>query len=255
MEMKKYMCPVCGRSYTVDELDKLSLCISKHKEDIAAEKDKEKKENIERLKRDNLELISKINENCKELKKLGVNASVNYSQTNSNDGAVKNIRTSNVYKSTEDYFNDFANILEKEIEKEREKNKISPNVSFYVLTLLFKYIKNENFLNSLTLILFSKKIHFKLIEQCQNPPKNLSNYESDWNNAIKPKKYKFKDHVMLNFTENFAKALLSNLTSPFSDVSSLIRKIENKFKNQTGTLNANSPEVYKSILEELYHIF
>ena len=142
----------------------------------------------------------------------------------------------------------------KEIEKE-EKNKISPNVSFYVLTLLFKYIKNENFLNSLTLILFSKKIHFKLIEQCQNPPKNLSNYESDWNNAIKPKKYKFKDHVMLNFTENFAKALLSNLTSPFSDVSSLIRKIENKFKNQTGTLNANSPEVYKSILEELYHIF
>ena len=37
MEMKKYMCPVCGRGYTVNELDKLSLCISKHKEDIAAE--------------------------------------------------------------------------------------------------------------------------------------------------------------------------------------------------------------------------
>lgn len=121
MEMKRYMCPICGRGYIVDELDKLSLCISKHKEDIAAEKDKEKTENIERLKRDNLELISKINENCKELKKLGVNASVNYSQTNSNDGAVKNIRTSNIYKSTEDYSNDFANILEKEIEKERAK--------------------------------------------------------------------------------------------------------------------------------------
>lgn len=121
MEMKRYMCPICGRGYIVDELDKLSLCISKHKEDIAAEKNKEKTENIERLKRDNLELISKINENCKELKKLGVNASVNYSQTNSNDGAVKNIRTSNIYKSTEDYSNDFANILEKEIEKERAK--------------------------------------------------------------------------------------------------------------------------------------
>ena len=121
MEMKRYMCPICGRGYIVDELDKLSLCISKHKEDIAAEKDKGKKENIERLKQDNLELISKINENCKELKKLGVNASVNYSQTNSNDGAVKNIRTSNIYKSTEDYSNDFANILEKEIEKERAK--------------------------------------------------------------------------------------------------------------------------------------
>ena len=121
MEMKKYMCPICGRGYTVDELDKLSLCISKHKEDIAVEKDKEKTENIERLKRDNLELISKINENCKELKKLGVNASVNYSQTNSNDGAVKNIRTSNIYKSTEDYSNDLVNILEKEIEEERAK--------------------------------------------------------------------------------------------------------------------------------------
>ena len=121
MGMKRYMCPVCGRSYMVDELDKLSLCISKHKEDIAAEKNKEKKENIERLKRDNLELISKINENCKELKKLGVNASVNYSQTNSNDGAVKNIRTSNIYKSTENYSNDLVNTLEKEIEKERAK--------------------------------------------------------------------------------------------------------------------------------------
>lgn len=126
MEMKKYMCPVCGRGYTVDELDKLSLCISKHKEDIAAEKNKEKTENIERLKQDNLELISKINENCKELKKLGVNASVNYSQTNSNDGAVKNIRTSNIYKSTEDYSNDLANILEKEIEKKKERAKLTP---------------------------------------------------------------------------------------------------------------------------------
>lgn len=121
MEMKKYMCPVCGRGYTVNELDKLSLCISKHKEDIAAEKNKEKTENIERLKRDNLELISKINENCKELKKLGITASVDYSQTNSNDGAVKNIRTSNIYKSTEDYFNGFADVLEKEIERERTK--------------------------------------------------------------------------------------------------------------------------------------
>ena len=121
MEMKKYMCPICGRGYTVDELDKLSLCISKHKEDIAAEKNKEKTENIERLERDNLELISKINENCKELKKLGITASVNYSQTNSNDGAVKNIRTSNICKSIEDHFNDFADILEKEIEKESAK--------------------------------------------------------------------------------------------------------------------------------------
>lgn len=121
MEIKKYMCPICGRGYTVDELDKLSLCISKHKEDIAAEKNKEKTENIERLKRDNLELISKINENCKELKKLGVTASVHYSQTNSNDAAVTNIRTSNKHKSTEDYFNDFADVLEKEIERERAK--------------------------------------------------------------------------------------------------------------------------------------
>ena len=121
MEMKRYMCPVCGRGYMVNELDKLSLCISKHNEDIAVEKEKEKTKNIERLKRDNLEFISKINENCKELKKLGITASVNYSQTNSNDGAVKNIRTSNIYKSTEDYFNDFADVLEKEIERERTK--------------------------------------------------------------------------------------------------------------------------------------
>ena len=132
---------------------------------------------------------------------------------------------------------------------------MSPNISFFVLTLFFKYIKNENFLNSLTLVLFSKKIHFKLIEQCQNPPKNLSNYETDWNNAIKPQKFKFRDYVMLNYTENFAKALLFDINSPFSDINSLIKKLENKYKGLNGGLNINSPDVYKSILEELYHIF
>ena len=147
------------------------------------------------------------------------------------------------------------NDKDKEIEKEREKNKVSPNISFFVLTLFFKYIKNENFLNSLTLVLFSKKIHFKLIEQCQNPPKNLSNYETDWNNAIKPQKFKFRDYVMLNYTENFAKALLFDINSPFSDINSLIKKLENKYKGLNGGLNINSPDVYKSILEELYHIF
>lgn len=121
METKKYMCPVCGRRYGVDELDKLSLCISKHNEDIAEEKEREKTENIERLKRDNLELVSKINENCKELQKLGVVANVHYSQTNSNGVAARNDNTLNKYKSTEDFLNDFTGILEKEIEKERAK--------------------------------------------------------------------------------------------------------------------------------------
>lgn len=121
METKKYMCPVCGRKYGVDDLDKLSLCISKHNEDIAAEKEREKTKNIERLKRDNLELVSKINENCKELQKLGIIANVHYSQTNSNGTATKNDKTLNQYKSTEDFLNDFTSILEKEIEKERAK--------------------------------------------------------------------------------------------------------------------------------------
>ena len=121
METKKYICPVCGRRYGVDELDKLSLCISKHNEDIATEKEKEKTKNIERLKRDNLELVSKINENCKELQKLGIVANVHYSQTNSNGATIRNDKTLNDYKSTEDFLKDFTSIFEKEIEKERAK--------------------------------------------------------------------------------------------------------------------------------------
>lgn len=156
--------------------------------------------------------------------------------------------------SNENYVPDKDKDKEKEKEKEREKYKIHPNVVFYTLTLFYRYIKNENFLNALTLILFSKKIHIKILEEINNPPKNLSNYENDWSVACKSKKLKFKDFIMLNFTESFARSLVFHINSPYSDINSLIKKLENKYKGINTGLNTTSPEVYKSILEELYHI-
>lgn len=59
-----------------------------------------------------------------------------------------------------------------------------PSVSLYILTLLFKHIKDETFLNLLYSIIFVENINKKLevyIKECPNPP---INYFFDWNKQI-----------------------------------------------------------------------
>ena len=67
-----------------------------------------------------------------------------------------------------------------------EKSLISKNCGIYILIILIKYIKDENFINCLLGILFLDKLHYRLIDQIKNNnPNYLSNYEGDWDNTKK----------------------------------------------------------------------
>ena len=69
-----------------------------------------------------------------------------------------------------------------------EKSLISKNCGIYILIILIKYIKDENFINCLLGILFLDKLHYRLIDQIKNNnPNYLSNYEGDWDNTKKKK--------------------------------------------------------------------
>ena len=132
-------------------------------------------------------------------------------------------------------------------------NIVSVEVAIYTIYLFIKYIKNENFINSIVSILFMKKIHYKILDKVNSPPPNLYNYESDWNNVVKAaaKKIKFREYIMINFNEILIRYLVYYTNSPFNEINTLIKKLEAKHKGINTGVNTNSPEIYKSILEEL----
>jgi hypothetical protein len=134
-------------------------------------------------------------------------------------------------------------------------NIVSVEVAMYLLYLFLKYIKNENFINSMVSILFMERIHCKILNQLNSPPLDLYNYNSDWDNTVKAssKKMKFREYIMTNFDEKFIRSLIYHLNSPYSDINTLIQKLEAKGINSD--MQINSSELYKNILEELNRFF
>ena len=61
-----------------------------------------------------------------------------------------------------------------------KQSLINITISLYILTLLFKYIKDESFLNMLFTFIFFKKIDPKILDYIKNYPEFTNNYY-EWN--------------------------------------------------------------------------
>jgi len=126
------------------------------------------------------------------------------------------------------------------------KPRISINVSLFILTLFFKYIKDNAFLNMIHSILFLANINRKLelyINECPNAP---INYYFDWNQEYKnSKNVSFTKYIALNFSDPFIKSLIFKSKSPFSEIKVIVKKYE----NQNDDVQRDS--LYKNLLGDV----
>ena len=132
-----------------------------------------------------------------------------------------------------------------------EKSLISKNCGIYILIILIKYIKDENFINCLLGILFLDKLHYRLIDQIKNNnPNYLSNYEGDWDNTKKKKKLTFTDYISFNYNKTLILSLQKQNLN-FSENKKIVKKLEEKLKKS----NSDTQNIYVLILEILSQIF
>lgn len=127
MANKLHACPVCGRKYC--DLNDLARCIGVHAKDqtTQAEEAEKKQKRIEELRNKNAALIKQIQDNCRELRSLGIKVNVSYieanmSTTNENktNKKISNVDNSQIKKdltTPTDEDRAFAEKLNKEIDK------------------------------------------------------------------------------------------------------------------------------------------
>ena len=135
--------------------------------------------------------------------------------------------------------------------------KIAISTSLYVLTLLFDYIQDESFLNSLYSTLFLNKISKRIHTYTNEYPSNCRNYYSDFKEQIKSSIPSYFDYICLNFSEPFINFLVNcssyqGMTneemSDYKEVNNIKKKIKKTFKDN---FDINNSEHYQKVLEEV----
>lgn len=124
MANKLHACPVCGRKYC--DLNDLARCIGVHAKDqtTQAEEAEKKQKRIEELRNKNATLVKQIQDNCRELRSLGIKVNVSYIESNAStmnaNKKINNVDNSQIKKdltTPTDEDKAFAEKLNKEIDK------------------------------------------------------------------------------------------------------------------------------------------
>lgn len=124
MANKLHACPVCGRKYC--DLNDLAKCISVHAKDqtTQAEEAEKKQKRIEELRNKNATLVKQIQDNCRELRSLGIKVNVSYIESNAStmnaNKKISNVDNSQIKKdltTPTDEDRAFVEKLDKEIDK------------------------------------------------------------------------------------------------------------------------------------------
>lgn len=118
-----------------------------------------------------------------------------------------------------------------------------------MLTLFFKYIKNQSFINIVFSLVFLKKIDQKMINLIKNFPPPPQNYFNDWSQKKNYYSTSFSFcnsmlnlDISTNFSKSFIKSLMYRLNSPYLEVNSIVKKYEKE---------AEDENLYENLLEDL----
>lgn len=142
-----------------------------------------------------------------------------------------------------------------------EKPRIAITISLHIICLLFKYIKNEIFLNLLYSVIFFPKFNRKMNNLIKNYPKNIYNYYFNWNDQIKRNKIpNYVEYIRSNFSEPFIYYLISynvnangeEIYSDYKEVNDLKSKLRKMFKDN---IDLSDPNYYQPVLHEILRPF
>jgi hypothetical protein len=115
--------------------------------------------------------------------------------------------------------------IENAHKKELIKLSISSELALYILNAFLKYIKNETFINLLVSVLFLPKLHYKILKKLKTPPRDLDNYEGDYNQVRS--KITFVKYITENYSPLF---IIGQMNNPNKKNEFL--KLENKLKEK-----------------------
>ncbi len=136
------------------------------------------------------------------------------------------------------------------------KPRITISVALYVFSSFVYYIKDENFINCIFLILFEKNITMSVKNYQVEKSRFLKGYFFDWNQQKKSNLRSFSNFVSMNFSEPFIKGLVLQSNSRYSEVQSIVKIFdrlteENFSSNNNSSVDVNDPSIFQALLEEV----
>lgn len=134
--------------------------------------------------------------------------------------------------------------------------KIAISTALYVLILLFDYVQDETFANSLFAVLFLNKISSKISKMTKDYPSSCKNYYSEWKDQIKASFPSYFEYICYNFSEPFVNHLVCNNTnfqgeemmSDYKEINEIKKKIKKQFKDGFDITNTSH---YQIVLQEV----
>lgn len=135
-----------------------------------------------------------------------------------------------------------------------KKQKITIELSVYILSLFFNYIKNENFLNVLFTVVFLPKRNKGLLKYIENYPNNAKNYYYNWEAQKKQTFNSFQEYISNNFSAPFLKSLVYMKHSVYEEVREIATKCE-KLCDKDENYNPASPSFLNTITNDVLQAF
>lgn len=140
------------------------------------------------------------------------------------------------------------------------KPRITISVALYVFNSFFYYIKDENFLNSLFLILFEENVTMSLKNYQVEKTRFLKGYFFEWNQQKKSNLKSFTNYIVNNFSEPFLKSLVFQTNSHYVEVQAIVKKYdklteENFSNNNNSSIDINDNNMFQGLLEDVLNKF
>lgn len=141
------------------------------------------------------------------------------------------------------------------------KPRITISVALYVFAAFFQYIKDENFLNCIFIILFEENITMSVRNFQIEKSRYLKGYFFEWNQQKKSYVKSYTNYIANNFSEPFLKSLLYQTHSIYPEIQAIAKKYDKinddnfAFNNNSSLDINNDYSIFQCLLEDVLSKF
>lgn len=136
------------------------------------------------------------------------------------------------------------------------KPRISISVSLYVFSCLIYYIKDENFINIIFLILLEENITMSVKNYQVEKTRYLKGYYFEWSQQKKSNLKSFTNYIAMNFSEPFLKSLVFHNNSHYQEIQAIVKKYDNLTEenfeiNNNSDINFDDNAVIQELMQDV----
>ena len=132
------------------------------------------------------------------------------------------------------------------------KPRIAISVSLYIFVIIFHFIKEESFLNTLFMVLFEKNVDKRLKGFIDYEPDIPKGFHFDWSTQRDSNVKSFVNLITQNFSDSFLQSLVYMSNSPYPEVQNIVNFFE-KYNDDNFNMSNNSSNIMnkKNFMESL----